>query len=106
MKNKISISLVKFFASFAILFCLCANVFAQKEPGSVSINGGVFSNSTFAFPNAKDHGFSVRGEGNQRSITLSNNIKSGKYVDDIMVSIIIPDKGLGEYKFSKDNNPD
>ena len=106
MKNKISISFLKLFTFIAMMLCISTNVFAQKDMGSIAINGGNFSNSTFTFPNTKDHDFSVKAEGNQRSITMHNNIKSGKYVDDIMVSILVPEKGVGEYKFTKETNQD
>ena len=106
MKKKILFPFLKFFASIVILFCISGNVSAQKDSSFVTINGGIYANSTYKFPNTKDHDFSVRGDGNQRTITMHNNIKSGKYVDDIMVSIAIPDKGAGEYKFTRDTNPD
>ncbi len=106
MINKITVSLVKIFTAIILVPGIAANATAQKELDSVRINGGIFSNSIFTFPNTKDYDFSVKGEGDQRSITMHNNIKSGKYADDITVSILIPDKGLGEYKFSKDTNPD
>lgn len=106
MEKKYFFSFLKKFASIAILFGISTNVFAQKDAGSITINGGIFSNAPFIFPNTKEHDFSVVGEKELRSVTMHNNIKSGKYMDDIMVSIVIPDRGVGEYEFTKEANPD